>query len=72
MNRGYAFRLSCVQITALLLCSFVYASYSRAAGLQVGDMEANRILFLGNSLTYHPPTPEIGWTGNWGMVAAGR
>jgi hypothetical protein len=27
------------------------------------------ILVVGNSITYHAPVPEIGWTGNWGMAA---
>ncbi|MBM4003445.1 MAG: hypothetical protein FJ295_09190 [Planctomycetes bacterium] len=34
-----------------------------------GSLRADRILFLGNSLTLHGPKAEIGWTGNWGMAA---
>ena len=29
-----------------------------------------RILFVGNSITYHAPKPAIGWNGSWGMAAS--
>lgn len=30
----------------------------------------NRVLFIGNSLTRHPPSDSIGWGNNWGMAAS--
>lgn len=29
-----------------------------------------RVLFLGNSITLHPPLASVGWTNNWGMAAS--
>jgi lysophospholipase L1-like esterase len=31
---------------------------------------AYRILVLGNSITYSPANPSVGWNGNWGMAAS--
>ena len=31
-----------------------------------------KVLYLGNSMTIHGPSPKIGWTNSWGMAASAR
>ena len=38
-----------------------------------GDRGADiRIAFVGNSITRHAPSEELGWPGDWGMAASGE
>ncbi|WP_186757292.1 SGNH/GDSL hydrolase family protein [Echinicola salinicaeni] len=30
----------------------------------------SKVLVIGNSITYHPPAPEVGWNNDWGMAAS--
>jgi hypothetical protein len=35
-------------------------------------LQARRILFLGNSITLHGPSAQVGWMNNWGMAASAQ
>ena len=52
--------------TLLVAVTVAVVVFSQAANAEV---EGARILFVGNSITVHPPVPEIGSTGSWGMAA---
>lgn len=41
-----------------------------APELKIGSLPVSKILVLGNSITFHPPSQ--GWTGNWGMAASAK
>jgi hypothetical protein len=36
------------------------------------EIQVDRVLFLGNSITRHGPAPKIGWTDDWGMAASAQ
>lgn len=52
----------------------IVAKFAAAAAVAVSlvsgaGAEETRMLFLGNSITRHPPYPSIGWNYDWGMAA---
>lgn len=58
-----------IRTIAILL---LFAPLLAQAEERFGSLKADRILFMGNSLTLHAPKPDIGWTGHWGMFASAR
>jgi len=60
-----------VQIIWVLACLGAFERSGQAADIRLGNMEANRILFFGNSITISPvPVPGTPWLGGWGMAAS--
>lgn len=65
----------CFQLAIYTLCLTLPLPMcqTEVSGQQMfGSLRADRILFLGNSLTLHGPKAEIGWSGNWGMAASAQ
>lgn len=55
------------KILSLLLFTIIISSCSRnTSEFEKKDL---RVLILGNSILKHPPSPNLGWSGDWGMAA---
>lgn len=57
---------------AMLCCGLFPPSQAGEPGVLRSDIKAQRILFIGNSITRHGPAANIGWTGDFGMAATAQ
>jgi hypothetical protein len=62
------------QLSCLVALLFLIACKKEAVKDSAVDnaLAFNYVVVLGNSITYSPPNPAIGWTGDWGMAATRR
>ncbi len=66
-------RLNGLPVAGLEAGGFTLNEFVRDVTLQPAPAKAGRrVLFLGNSITRHPPKEDIGWMPNWGMAATTR
>jgi hypothetical protein len=70
MKRRGIIRLSHLRIVLIAAC--LVAVGHTAQAVQWGGMKADKILFLGNSITFSGSNAAIGWPGNWGMAATAQ
>lgn len=63
-------RMHRVAFVLTIACSMLLGSAGQMSATCLGTMDADRILFLGNSITLHGP--YVGWAldGHWGMAAS--
>lgn len=59
-------------VVVVVLCMFfssVEAKPSQCGAIPVSPGKIERVLFVGNSITFKPPVESVGWNGYWGMAA---
>ncbi|WP_316842222.1 SGNH/GDSL hydrolase family protein [Pedobacter gandavensis] len=53
----------------IVFCILILSSTVSVQGQRLSDAP-QKVLILGNSITWHGAKPAVGWSGNWGMAAS--
>ncbi len=57
------------QLLYVIALLFVVGCKKEKANVVDSSLTFNNVVILGNSITYAPENPAIGWNANWGMAA---
>ena len=69
-NREVVKTIGKLGIIATCACVLASGLSARASGAQLGNMQADKILFLGNSITFCSQVESPSWTDWWGLSAS--
>lgn len=59
-------------VISIVLVSLLSCNKANLKKSEPENLKFNKVLILGNSITYHAASSNLGWNANWGMAASVR